>query len=276
MKIKQACNKTNLTERTIRFYIEKELIQPRADEVNGRMNYEFSSGDVDMLAKIAALRKTGFTIEDILRMQNAPEKTNLILKAHIDKLKNDSKCLLEVIGILDSLRNSTFQSMDDLGGAIHKSAGKLPLPAIDIQPNFSRFDNITKDEQQKALSEFEAEQKRSYALGRTIVFAIAGLNIAASIVSFIINLNFINLILSVILSGALLLGVSWVRYLFAIGSALSAVMLMVLLFGAGGISSLPVIGVVVLVAYLAFSVASCIVLFKSRSVSDFLYVQKNG
>jgi DNA-binding transcriptional MerR regulator len=240
------------------------------------MNYEFSSDDVDMLAKIAALRKTGFTIDDILRMQNAPEKTNLILKAHIDRLKNDSKCLLEVIGILDNLRSSTFQSVDDLGGAIHKRAGKLPLPAIDIQPNFSRFDNITKDEQQKALSEFEAEQKRSYALGRTIVFAIAGINVTASIASFIVNFNFINLILSIILSGALLLGVSWVRYLFAAGSAIGAVMLLFLLFGDGRISSLPAFSVVILIATFVFSVASCIVLFRSKSVDDFLYVQKNG
>ena len=45
MKIKDVCDKIGLTERTVRFYAEKELIHPTKTRVNGRLNWEFNDTD---------------------------------------------------------------------------------------------------------------------------------------------------------------------------------------------------------------------------------------
>lgn len=62
MKMKQVCELTNLTERTIRYYIEKNLINPSASERNDRIYYDFNNEDIDSLSQIAILRKVGFSI----------------------------------------------------------------------------------------------------------------------------------------------------------------------------------------------------------------------
>ena len=41
MKINKVCELTGLTERTIRFYIEKGLLQTKMESVNGRINRDF-------------------------------------------------------------------------------------------------------------------------------------------------------------------------------------------------------------------------------------------
>jgi len=46
MKIKEVCRKTDLTERTVRFYIEKGLLQPISSESNNRIYYDFSENDI--------------------------------------------------------------------------------------------------------------------------------------------------------------------------------------------------------------------------------------
>ena len=63
MKIKAACDMTGLTARTIRVYIEEQLISPQFTEnYLGRRSFEFSKGDIYALQNIATLRKYGFSI----------------------------------------------------------------------------------------------------------------------------------------------------------------------------------------------------------------------
>ena len=50
MKIKEVCERTGLTERTVRFYMQKGLIAPKGEWRNGREYSEFSETDVEMLA----------------------------------------------------------------------------------------------------------------------------------------------------------------------------------------------------------------------------------
>ena len=49
MKIKEVCERTGLTERTVRFYMQKGLIAPKGEWRNGREYSEFSEPDVEML-----------------------------------------------------------------------------------------------------------------------------------------------------------------------------------------------------------------------------------
>ncbi len=85
MKIKQVCQITDLTDRAVRYYIEEELIFPDYTEnYLGRRTFDFCEGDIKMLNNIAILRKFGFTVEEIRRMQLDPQaidSTVEVLKA---------------------------------------------------------------------------------------------------------------------------------------------------------------------------------------------------
>ena len=54
MQIKEVCGRTGLTERTVRFYIEKGLLAPMKTWKNGREYLDFSETDIRVLERIAA------------------------------------------------------------------------------------------------------------------------------------------------------------------------------------------------------------------------------
>ena len=63
MKMKQVCQLTGLTERTIRFYVEKELCAPETRWMDQRKYYDFSKENVEELRQAAELRKAYFSIQ---------------------------------------------------------------------------------------------------------------------------------------------------------------------------------------------------------------------
>lgn len=66
MKIKEICRKTGLTDRTIRYYIEEQLISPfYTENYLGRKSFDFSQEDLERLKNIATLRAFGFSVEEI-------------------------------------------------------------------------------------------------------------------------------------------------------------------------------------------------------------------
>ncbi|WP_020620662.1 MerR family transcriptional regulator [Paenibacillus daejeonensis] len=74
MKMKDVCKKTQLTERTVRYYVERELISPASEVAGGRTYLSFTEQDVEQLLAIAELRKLEFGIEEIIRMQHSPPR----------------------------------------------------------------------------------------------------------------------------------------------------------------------------------------------------------
>ena len=53
MQIKDVCRRTGLTERAVRFYIEKELLSPEKTWRNGREYLNFSEKGLCVLNQIA-------------------------------------------------------------------------------------------------------------------------------------------------------------------------------------------------------------------------------
>jgi hypothetical protein len=134
------------------------------------------------------------------------------------------------------------------------------------------MDKITEREKEIALMRFEAGQKKKYRTGMAIVVTIASINIILSLISFLVNFNIVSLIIQVSLSVALFCGVTWVRYLFAIIDVFYVFALLVLLreFGYA-----PIELIIISVTLLLYYTISCIVLFASKSVSEFLYSKSN-
>lgn len=89
MKINEACKRTGLSERAIRFYVEKGLITPKSQVINGRTTTEYSEIDIEVLRDIATLRNAEFSIVDILAMQKADENVCSIIKKHCTELEQE-------------------------------------------------------------------------------------------------------------------------------------------------------------------------------------------
>lgn len=102
MKISEVCTRTGLTERTVRFYVEKGLLSKPARYVNGRNLRDYDEEDIRILNNISALRKAGFSIQDILDMQSDPDHINTIITAHTKKLEQKCK---EYEGIIKDLKD---------------------------------------------------------------------------------------------------------------------------------------------------------------------------
>lgn len=104
MKMKTVCEKTGLTDRAVRLYIQEKLIEPVSTETYlGRKSLEFSAEDVQLLSDIAVLRRFGFSIAQIRALQTSPESARFVLEnARREKqetLQNSWKILqtLEII-----------------------------------------------------------------------------------------------------------------------------------------------------------------------------------
>lgn len=84
LRIKEVCKKTGLTDKAVRLYISNELIHPDFQEgYNGRKNYNFCEDDVNILKKIALLRRYNFPIHTIKEMLDNNDCISEILENHL-------------------------------------------------------------------------------------------------------------------------------------------------------------------------------------------------
>ncbi|MBQ2942578.1 MAG: MerR family transcriptional regulator [Clostridia bacterium] len=137
MKIKSVCEKTGLTARTVRLYVEEELIAPAYSEnYLGRRSYDFSEEDVDALRNIATLRSFGFSISDIRRIIESKENSRGIIKALCEskeKLISDEKNMLSVLLTLDT---DESLSIEEIADKLRSASENRELPEED---NMSRL-----------------------------------------------------------------------------------------------------------------------------------------
>ena len=103
MKINEVCKKTGLTERAVRFYVEKGLLTPKSQVVNGRTTTEYSDADIELLKDISALRNAEFSIADILAMQKSDEDVCMIIQKRCSELEKEQASRDELIWELKEL-----------------------------------------------------------------------------------------------------------------------------------------------------------------------------
>ncbi len=129
MKIKSVCELTGLSDRTIRYYIEQELISPQYTEnYLGRKTFEFSSEDIHKLNDIATLRKFDFTIQEIRDIIISPDNSKKIIfniKNRIKKTITENDDKLSVLVLLDSWKAYTIS---ELAEELNDPSSPLPVP----------------------------------------------------------------------------------------------------------------------------------------------------
>lgn len=127
MKIKTVCDITGLTDRTIRFYIEEQLIFPTyIENYLGRKSFDFSQDDIDALNNIAVLRKFDFTVEEIREIIKDSRKS----KSIIQNVKNRSKQALAAEqtrqSVLSQINDDRIYTMAELARELSTASACLP------------------------------------------------------------------------------------------------------------------------------------------------------
>lgn len=230
MKIKEVCELTELSERTIRFYAEKKLITPQTSEQNGRTYTEYTAADVDALRTIAVLRRMLFSLEEIQRMNSKPKEIPQVLAEYYERIAEEAEVRAEILA-LDSTLLAKSKNVTELARQMKSSAARRRLPESDVNPNFGRLDEEPVPNAEQALAEYKARQAHRERVGMAIVLAIAAINAVASVVAMILGSNtIIGMIFDLIVSIALIAGRTWARVLFVISSAISLFMGGIVLF----------------------------------------------
>lgn len=114
MKIKDVCQQTGLTDRTVRYYIESGLLTPDCKEnYAGRKNFSFTREDVERLEQIKVLRGAGFGVEQIKRLL-AGRSTKEIVCERLQELESEhekSEQLLETLQKADMDRDVSLEEL---------------------------------------------------------------------------------------------------------------------------------------------------------------------
>lgn len=141
MKLKEVCEATGLTRKTIRLYEEKGLLVPRKEERNGREYREYSQKDVETLREIATLRRAWFTMDEISRMQQDPEAIGEIFPQYLQWLEAQQQTLRQLLTAARAIDPQQVKSVAELSWKM-KEAEKMPLPQTDIEPRFQYLDAL--------------------------------------------------------------------------------------------------------------------------------------
>ena len=127
MKIKTVCDITGLTDRTIRYYIEEQLISPAYTEnYLGRKSFDFSQEDIDALKNISVLSKFDFTIDEIRQIiVDANSSTAIILNV-MQRTEEIVSVGEEKLQVLSELNNERTYTLKELAAELSKPKTCLP------------------------------------------------------------------------------------------------------------------------------------------------------
>lgn len=140
MKMKEVLKATGLTDRAVRLYIEKELVCPENEKsYTGRNNLNFSEKDVELLKKIATLRKAGFSISQIQNIQSDSEQAQLALNELLDTKEKEQELNKKVIDALSPLRGRDGLNIDMISDSLENSVREAKVPKADLKQSTGEF-----------------------------------------------------------------------------------------------------------------------------------------
>lgn len=143
MRMKEVCDRTGLTDRAVRLYIDSGLIAPeRVSSYTGRSAIHFSEGDVAVLEAVATLRRAGFAIGDIKTMMDAPDDIPAVIAAHRAHLAEDIEQKQAVLRTLSGLGDADCHSYADVADIIRNSTSSTTLPKEDLGMSFKEIKRI--------------------------------------------------------------------------------------------------------------------------------------
>lgn len=283
MKMKEVCRLTGMTEKTVRYYVERELLQPQTTEMGDRTYTEFSSEDVQRLQRVAILRKAGFSIEAILTMLRTPDAVPAIVRTRQRQLREEQTHGKRLLETFDRLESEDCRSMDALADSLIRATRSMELPAPDAEPDFSRFEAMSQEEKERALQEFMARDDEQLKRGRTILLVFIALQSVSVLISLVFAVdflsNFIAAAITFLLMVLLYKGYTAVRYFFVVCNVIAIIEECYLLTCIGWTSSSRgsvILFLVLTLLSILLQLATCILFLASKSVKKFMYSRRNG
>lgn len=140
MKIKTVCELTGLTARTVRVYVEEGLIAPQYTEnYLGRRTFNFSEEDVFALRSIAILRKFGFSISEILKIQESKENSIPILSRLCEQKAQEIEDQRKALEALQKIDRTKAYTVAELAEKLRDVSTNAALPQQDLRFNTRAF-----------------------------------------------------------------------------------------------------------------------------------------
>ena len=125
MKMKDVIAITSLTDRAVRLYIENGLVAPTDNKTHtGRSNLNFSESDVELLNKIAVLRKAGFSIAQIKSIETDSTQAQEAVNELLAEKKAEQELNDKVIEALSPLRENDKLNIDVISECLESSIGE--------------------------------------------------------------------------------------------------------------------------------------------------------
>ena len=140
MTRKEVCTATGLSIKTLRLYEEKRLIAPERQYRNGREYRVYTPELVAQLQQIATLRRALFTMDEIKSMQQNPDTIPGIFEDYRQWLaaqETQFRALRQAAGQVNA---QSLHSVDSLLSGMEQAASQMPLPEMDIKPDFKHID----------------------------------------------------------------------------------------------------------------------------------------
>ena len=129
MKIKAVCDLTGLTARTVRVYIDEQLIAPEFTEnYLGRRSFEFSQSDIAALQNIATLRKYGFSIDEIRNILLNSQASIAIIENVKQRTQIQADEYRERLKALSRVESLKAYSVEELSEILLQGEAELELP----------------------------------------------------------------------------------------------------------------------------------------------------
>lgn len=280
MKMKKVCELTGLTERTIRFYVEKDLLSPARHFQNGREYRDYSMDDISLLRQIATLRRSGFTLEEIHLMEQDPASVPSVAaswKERISELAEHHQVLLQ------TCRKTDFSGMDfrTLADILETASGQRMLPPEDVPVNFGRLDGESPEQKEKEIRRRNERLSAQISHGEKCILFYIIFSLIREIGGIVIHLisgtfdftDIIALGIVIMLFIFLYLGYNWSRIILLIFSGLAILSSVPYIFTVIEISPLWLI--LLALFLLLYNAALFLVLLLHKGIQEYLSYQKS-
>ena len=142
MTRKEVCKAAGISVKTLRLYEEKGLISPAREYRNGREYREYTPAILRELERIVILRRALFTMDEIKTMQTQPGKIPEVFRDYQLWLEQQSRQFQLLHQTASRVQEHALYSLDSLISELKLTAEKMPLPKMDIKPNFKRLDEM--------------------------------------------------------------------------------------------------------------------------------------
>ena len=134
MKMKEVIEKTGLTDRAVRLYIDEGLAVPNIEEsYSGRKSIDFSESDVERLKNVALLRKAGFSIADIKSLVDDNSTTKDIIEKFIEQTENNIAHETEIVEKLKGISFDEDVTLETICNSLSATVEKKQVPQEDTK-----------------------------------------------------------------------------------------------------------------------------------------------